>query len=90
MLRWQAANEELDRKAREKAALSKMRLAEQKEVIAGQLELKAELKRQRDAYVFVCPNYSSHLLVFSKRRGSVNQMLYQILFVICRVVCIGC
>jgi hypothetical protein len=41
------ANDELDRKAREKAAVQKQLLLEQKEVIAGQLELKAQLRRQQ-------------------------------------------
>ena len=43
----QMANDELDRKAREKAAVQKQLLLEQKEVIAGQLELKAQLRRQQ-------------------------------------------
>ena len=47
----QLANEEADRRAREKQEALKLRLKEQKEVIASQLELKAELKRKADAYV---------------------------------------
>ena len=47
----QQANDEADRRAREKQEALKIRLREQKESIAAQLEMKAELKRQQEACV---------------------------------------